>query len=378
MSMDIATALPVRQARVRERMGDLGVGALLLSLGADLPWLSGYEAMPLERLTMLVLPADGEATLVVPLLEAPRVVERPELFSLRPWGETENPVGIVADLLGASLGSGLLAISDGARAATVLALQSRLPAARFVTSSAVTSALRAVKDASEIAALTAAAHAADSVAAELLSGGIALIGRSEAEVSSEIAARLREAGNSRVNFSIVASGPNGASPHHEPGRRVIGPGELVVCDFGGTLFVGDGPGYCSDITRTVATGKLPPDMVHAYAAVLEAQEAGFAAAVPGRTYESVDAASRGVLQEAGLGEQFIHRLGHGIGIEGHEDPYLVEGNKEMVVAGNCFSVEPGVYHAGHFGVRIEDIVVATDGGPVRLNDAERSLEVVEA
>jgi Xaa-Pro aminopeptidase len=362
--------------RVRARMADLGVDALLLSLGADLPWLTGYQAMPLERLTMLVLPADAEATLVVPRLEAPRVEERPALFTLRPWDETEDPVAIVAALLGRRT---QIAVSDRTWATFVLALQAALPGAAWSRASAVTGPLRAVKDPGEVEALRrawsagSAPPAADRVAAQLLAGEVPLVGRTEAEVSDDLGRRLRAEGHQRVNFAIVGSGPNSASPHHEPGPRRIGPGEAVVCDFGGAL-----DGYCSDITRTLFTGSPPAHYAEVYAVVQAAQRAGVAAAAAGTPAEAVDAAARDVITAAGFGEWFVHRTGHGIGMEEHEDPYLVAGNRAPLEAGNAFSVEPGVYLPGRFGVRIEDIVVVGRSGPDPLNRADHGLAVVEA
>jgi Xaa-Pro aminopeptidase len=350
-------------------MGAAGVDALLLSLGADLPWLSGYEAMPLERLTMAVVPADDAATLVVPRLEAPRVIEDPEAFSVLAWSEHEDPISIVTSLVGARK---RLAVSDRAWAGVVLALQGGLPGATWMPSSVLTGELRAVKDPAEIQALAEASRAADEVARQLLNGEIALIGRSEREVSADISRRLLDAGHQRVNFAIVGSGPNSASPHHEPGERRIEVGEPVVCDFGGTM-----QGYCSDITRTVWTG--PPTRFEAevYEVVKAAQAKAVQAAVVGATAHHVDATARSVITDAGFGEYFIHRTGHGIGIEEHEAPYIIEGNKDLLKAGHAFSVEPGIYLAGRFGVRIEDIVVADPGGPRPLNEAEHSLVVIE-
>ena len=357
-----------RHERVRARMEALGIDALLLSLGADLPWLTGYEAMPLERLTMLVLPADGEATLVVPRLEAPRVEHEPALFALRPWDETEDPVGVVADLVGARPH---LAVSDRAWATFVLQLQASLPGASWLAASSVTGPLRAVKDGEEVAALRRAGAAADRVAGALVAGDVALVGRTEADVAADLHDRLRAEGHARVNFVIVGSGPNSASPHHEPGQRVIGEGEAVVCDFGGTV-----DGYCSDTTRTVFTGEPPPEFRDLYAAVQTAQAAAVDAAVIGTPCEDVDGVARRVIEEAGYGPYFIHRTGHGIGLEEHEDPYLVGGNCDALVAGHAFSVEPGIYLDGRWGARIEDIVVATDAGPEPLNAASHDLAVV--
>ena len=370
---DATTARVARMQRVRSAMQAAGVDVLLLSLGADLPWVSGYEAMPLERLTMLVLPADGEATMVVPQLEAPRVEHDAALFRLRPWAETEDPFALVAGLVGSRR---RLAVSDRAWASALLRLQTELPKAQWQSSSAVTGPIRAIKDAAEIACLRAASEAADRVAAQLQAGEIQLVGRTEAAVSADISRRLRAEGHHRVNFAIVGSGPNSASPHHEPGDRVIQARELVVCDFGGTLSLDGGPGYCSDITRTVVTGEPTSEMTELYAVLQSAQAAAVAAARAGVSCEAVDRAARVPITEAGFGENFIHRTGHGIGLEEHEDPYVVEGNATPLAPGHAFSVEPGIYLAGRFGARLEDIVVAAQDGPDPLNRADHGLATV--
>jgi Xaa-Pro aminopeptidase len=365
-----------RLDRVRQEMAAGGVDALLLSHGADLPWLTGYRAMPLERLTVLVLPREGDAVIVVPGLEAPRVPGGSGAFTVRPWAETEDPIGIAIGLLGGAVST--LGISDRAWATSLLAFQERLPDATWVAASTVTSALRAVKDADEITELRAAARSADGVATELQSGAIGLVGRTEAEVSEDISTRLLAGGHRRVNFAIVGSGPNGASPHHEAGSRVIGPGEVVVCDFGGEYDNGTDVGYCSDITRTVVTGEPDSVVSDCYAVLLAAQQAAVASVRPGMAAEEVDAVARGVIDDAGYGEHFIHRTGHGIGIEEHEDPYLVAGNRTPLVPGHAFSVEPGIYFPGRFGIRLEDIVVVGESGPDPLNTVDHSLVVVEA
>ncbi len=364
-----------RLARTREAMAVAGVDVLLLSVGPDLPWLSGYEAMPLERLTMLVVPREGGATLVVPRLEAPRVVERPEVFSLRAWEETEDPVAIVADLARSATTA---AIGDRTWARFLVDLQHRLPRTRFTRAGLVVGPLRAVKDDAEVVALRRAAEAADRVAAQLQAGEIALVGRTEAEVSADLGRRLLAEGHSRVNFAIVAAGPNAASPHHEPGVRRIAAGEVVLCDFGGTMPADGGAGYCSDITRCVHTGPPPAELADAYGVLAEAQAAAVAAARVGVACEDVDAAARRVISDAGLGAHFVHRTGHGIGIEEHEDPYVVAGNETPLAPGHAFSVEPGIYLPGRWGLRLEDIVVATPGGPDPLNRVDHDLVVVDA
>lgn len=374
-SAGLSEARRARLARVRTAMTETGTEALLLSLGADLPWLTGYTAMPLERLTMLVLPLDGDPTLVVPQLEAPRVAEDPTLFALRPWQETENPVSIVAGLVGSRKA---LAVSDRCWAAPLLGLQQELASASWRKASEIVGPLRAVKDASEVAAIEAAGAAADRVASALFAGEIKLVGRTEREVSEEIAHRLIAEGHKRANFAIVASGPNSASPHHEAGTRVIGRGEPVVCDFGGSFELDGDVGYCSDITRTVVTDEPGKRFEDLYEVLEKAQEAAVQAAVVGATCEEVDWAARGPIEKAGFGEYFIHRTGHGIGIEEHEDPYIVAGNEQRLEAGHAFSIEPGIYVDGQFGARIEDIVVATDAGPHPCNKADHWLRVVQA
>lgn len=357
--------LSARLDRARRSMTDHGTDVLLVSVGSDLPYLTGYEAMPLERLTMLVLPADGEATLVVPRLEAPRVTTAEGLVALRPWDELEDPVAIVAGLVGRPRTA---AVGDTMWARFLVDLLGHLPSTRFVRSNVVMGSLRSRKDAAEIAALAAAGAAVDRIAGELQRGEIPLIGQTEAEVSADLGRRIVAEGHERVNFAIVAAGENAASPHHEAGDRVIGENELVLCDFGGTM-----AGYCSDITRCVVTGEIAPDIADAYAALINAEAAGVTVGVVGAACQDVDRAARRVLDESGWGDYFIHRTGHGIGMEAHEDPYMVEGNGQLIEPGHAFSVEPGIYVPGRWGLRLEDIVVATADGPLAMNNADHAL-----
>ncbi|MEO5723327.1 MAG: M24 family metallopeptidase [Ilumatobacteraceae bacterium] len=362
-----------RMARARSAMAAAGVQLLLLSVGSDLPYLTGYEAMPLERLTMLLVPANGEATMVIPRLEAPRVVEQPGVFGLHRWDETEDPVAIVAALAGRAAPA-TVAVGDTMWARFLVDLLKRWPTAAtsYVRSNTVMSELRIRKDEAEVSSLAAAGKAADRVAAQLHAGEIALVGRTEAAVSADIGVRLVAEGHDVVNFAIVAAGENAASPHHHASDRVIRRGEVVLCDFGGTM-----NGYCSDITRCVSLGEPPQEVAEAYAVLRAAQAAGVAAGVVGAACQDVDRASRRVIDEAGYGEYFVHRTGHGIGMEAHEDPYMVEGNTLAIAAGHAFSVEPGIYVGGRWGMRLEDIVVATADGPLSLNHADHALVVLD-
>jgi Xaa-Pro aminopeptidase len=348
-------------------MAETEVDVLLVSVGSDLPYLVGYHAMPLERLTMLVVPRDGDATLVVPRMEAPRVEPLPEVFTLRAWNETDDPVAIVAELVGVPK---VAAVGDTMWARFLVDLLAHWPSdrTRYVRSTTVMNALRTRKDAAEIAALVAAGAAVDRIAAQLQAGDIPLVGRTEAQVSADLGQRIIAEGHDVVNFAIVAAGENAASPHHEPGSRVIRADEMVLCDFGGTM-----AGYCSDITRCVYTGAIPSHIAEAYEVLHAAQAAGVAAGVVGAACHEVDRAARRIITDAGYGERFIHRTGHGIGMEAHEDPYMVEGNDQPIEAGYAFSVEPGIYTAGEWGMRLEDIVVATVDGPLAVNTVHHGL-----
>lgn len=375
MTTSIDAMFAERFRRVRSAMAETQTEVLLLSVGADLPWLSGYYAMPLERLTMLAMPVDGTPTMFVPRLEVPRVVERPDLFRIVGWDESDDPVRLVAEAVGSAK---KVAIGDQTWSRFLVDLMAELPQASWSRASSVMSPLRAVKDEAEIAGLRLAAEAVDRIAAELQSGDIPLIGRTEADVSAELVRRIVAEGHSQANFAIVAAGENAASPHHTPGNRVIGPDEVVLCDFGGTFPTDSGLGYCSDITRCVYTGEIDPNFAQMYEVLQHAQAEAVVAATVGTPAETVDAVARNLIDQGGYEGLFIHRIGHGIGVEAHEDPYLVAGNATPLVAGNAFSIEPGIYVPNEFGSRIEDIVVATSSGPMALNVANHDLVVVEA
>ena len=359
-----------RISKVRSAMVSQSVDTVLLSVGHDLPYLTGYTAMPLERLTMLALHRGGTPLLFVPRLEAPRVAEMPGLFEIVPWDETVEPLDLVA---AACSGSSTIAIGDQTWARFLVGLSHRLPGVRWERAVDVVGDLRMRKSSAEVEALRAAAEAVDAIAAELQSGHIPLIGRTEAEVSADLSQRILARGHQKVNFAIVAAGENAASPHHHPGSRVIQPDEVVLCDFGGTM-----NGYCSDITRCVVTGEIPSEVADAYEVLMSAQSAGVAAGQIGVRCEEVDSTTRQIITEGGYGEYFVHRTGHGIGMEEHEDPYMVSGDVRLIEEGFAYSVEPGIYIPNTWGLRLEDIVVATAEGPLSLNQADHNLHSVSA
>ena len=360
--------------RARARMESDGVDALLLSVGSDLPYFCGYEAMPLERITMLVVPREGDATLVVPELEVPRVEERPDIFSIQGWGETQDPIALIAELAGPA---STAAVGDHMWAGFLVDLTSAMPSTSFRRASTITSPIRSVKDLAEVERLRAASAAVDRIAARLQAGEIALVGKTEAEVSAELSRQIIDEGHQRVNFAIVAAGENAASPHHHAGDRVIRSGEGVLCDFGGTMIGDDGIGYCSDVTRCVWTdGRPDREFLEAYAVLHEAQAEGVRSATVGTPAQDVDRVTRRKIVAGGFGSYFIHRTGHGIGVEAHEDPYIVEGNTMPLKHGNAFSIEPGIYIPGKWGMRLEDIMVANDAGPDPLNTVDHQLAVL--
>jgi Xaa-Pro aminopeptidase len=350
-----------------------GIDLLVTTPGSDLRYLCGYAAHAMERLTALVVPRRGEPFLVVPRLEAPMVDASPAGalgLEVLAWDETEDPFDRLAEAVTARLGRAPARVAVGARtwAEHALGEQRALPGAVLELAGPVIDRLRMIKTPAEVEELALAGAAIDRVHAAM--GEWLRVGRSEADVGADIAAAILAEGHVSVDFTIVGSGPNGASPHHELSDRVVQAGDLVVVDIGGETTTG----YRSDCTRTYVVGGTPdPQVTDWYAVLKEAQESATAAVRPGVTCEQIDAVARDVITAAGWGEHFIHRTGHGIGLDTHEAPYLVAGNALPLEPGMTFSVEPGIYLAGRCGARIEDIVVCTDEGVRTLNDGTREL-----
>ena len=364
-----------RLARTRDATRVAGLDALLITPSPDLRYLLGVAGASHERLTCLVLPADGDPVLVVPALERPGLDGTPVLelgLEIAEWTDGQDPYALVAAVLRRSRSLVTRAgVGDAMPAAHVLALRDALPACQQKLASTVLAQLRMRKDSAEIAALTVAGEAIDRVHARM--GEWLRVGRTEAQVGADVAAAIVEEGHTSAAFVIVGSGPNGASPHHDVSARVLAPGDVVVVDIGGPT----PEGYFSDCTRTYSLGDpADTDADLAYAVLQSAQNAAVAAVAPGVTAEEVDAAARVPITEAGFGQQFIHRTGHGIGLDVHEQPYIVAGNDLVLELGMAFSVEPGIYFRGHWGARIEDIVVVTESGVTRLNQRPRDLAVL--
>jgi D-alanyl-D-alanine dipeptidase len=357
-----------RIARAAEESERQGLDALVVSPSPDLAYLTGYDPMPLPRPTLLVLRPGREPAMLVPQLERPLAADSPvgDRIELVAWQDGSDPYEAAASLLG---GAQQVAVADRLWAVHLIGLRRAIPDASFSPASAVLGRLRAIKDDEELGALRRAARAADATFRRILQTRFE--GRREDEVAADLADLLVEHGHARAAFTIVGSGPNGASPHHEAGGRTILPHDVVVMDFGGEL-----GGYHSDTTRTVVVGEPPEGFEQAYEVVREAQDAGVQAVRPGIHAQEVDRAARAIVEAAGFGDRFIHRTGHGIGLEIHEPPYMVEGDETVLEPAMTFSVEPGVYLEGRFGIRIEDIVTVTPDGVDRLNRSTRELQVV--
>ena len=381
-----------RLAAAARATAEAGLAGLVITPGYDLRYLVGSRAQTFERLTALVVPAAGDPTMIVPRLELAAMKESAvgELgIALRDWVDGDDPYALVAAALGGS--SAPLAVAGksaplavaGKSAPLAVAVTDSMPALHLlpmaetlgvvpVLATDVLRTLRMIKDAAEVEALRKAGEAIDRVHARVPE--FLVPGRTEADVAADIAEAIVAEGHSEVAFIIVGSGPHGADPHHECSDRELRSGDIVVVDIGGPYE----PGYNSDSTRTYSIGEPGPDIARRYAVLQRAQRAAVDAVRPGVTAEQIDAAARDVLAAEGMGEAFVHRTGHGIGLSVHEEPYIVAGNRLELQEGMAFSVEPGIYFPGEWGARIEDIVIVTADGVQSVNNRPHDLVVVPA
>jgi Xaa-Pro aminopeptidase len=361
-----------RLRRAQQGTAERGIDALLVTPGPNLRYLTGYNAdTSSERITCLVAPAEGDPLLLVPQLEVAlaRSTTAGDLgIEIVSWPETEDSIARLVGMLPRS--AQRLALDDHMWAVRVLDLRRRLPTTEQVAAGPVISPLRVRKTPAEVEALRRAGAAIDQVHEQV--PGFLRPGRTEREVGKDIADAILATGHATVDFVIVGSGPNGASPHAEVSDRVIQPGEPVVVDIGGAM----PDGYFSDSTRTYCIGDPPKDFLTYYEVLHEAQLAQCAAARPGITAADLDALGREMISGAGYGPHFIHRTGHGIGLEVHEEPYIVATNPTVLEEGMTFSVEPGIYLDGRHGARIEDILVCSEQGDDRCNLRPRELAIV--
>lgn len=366
------TSISVYAERLRRAQAEIerqGVDLLLIGPGSDLFYLTGFKAHLSERLNLLGISRQGKPFLVLPVLEAPNAQDRKELVDIHAWEETEPPAELVAKLAG-NVDGKTLAVGDQLWSVFLLRLQTAMPSARWIPALNVMRALRMSKDAYEVEVMREVSRRTDDAWGEFVEGG-PISGLTETQAMERLQGLMHKRGLAG-GFGICASGPNSASPHYHTGDRVIQQGDVVIFDWGGTL-----DGYQSDITRTVVIGEPTDEFRRVYDIVLRANQATLDAVKPGIPCERLDQVARTIITEAGYGPQFLHRVGHGLGLDVHEEPYLVNGNRMPLAAGMVFSDEPGIYLEGNFGVRIEDAVVCTEEGGVRLNEASRAITVMD-
>jgi len=358
-----------RLARVRQALAGDDVDAIFVTPGTDLRYLTGYDALPLERLTCLAITAEKTARMLVPRLELPAAEHHGlDRFGIEviAWDETDDPIALLTKVTGPIKSA---AVNDAMWAQKALGIQDSF-GANLKPAGRLLSDIRSVKDDAEIAAVAAAGAAIDEVHQNM---SLWLRpGRTEREVARDIAEAILASGHQRVDFVIVASGPNGASPHHDSSDRVIGTGEPVVVDIGGTM----PSGYCSDCTRMYVCEEPPAEFTKHFETLKIAQEHAVASVAVGMSGAEADLLAREILAANGLGEYFVHRTGHGLGLDTHEEPYIVASNHEPLVPGNVFSIEPGFYIPGKFGARIEDIVALTADGLVNFNNTSHELTIL--
>ncbi|MDF2562936.1 MAG: dipeptidase [Microbacterium sp.] len=364
-----ASVYAARLARAASLAAESGLDAIIVGPGPDLQYLLGVEGDTIERLTALVIGADIAPTVVVPRMELAKVRTTAvgELgLAVADWVDGEDPYALVTEAVATVSRVG---VSDALPALHVVPIGERL-GVRLELATPVLREGRMIKDAEEIAELRRAGDAIDAVHRRVHEWLRA--GRTERDVAADIAEAIVAEGHRTVEFVIVGSGPNGADPHHEVSDRMIEEGDIVVVDIGGAV----PSGYNSDSTRTYVVGSPDPEAAERIAVLVRAQQAAVDAVRPGATAAQVDAAARDVLAEAGLGEAFLHRTGHGIGVSVHEEPYIAPGNDLVLREGMAFSIEPGIYFPGAWGARIEDIVIVTADGGERLNVAPHELTSV--
>lgn len=358
-----------RAQKAQQRMQEQGIDALLIGPGSNMFYLTGIHAMASERLYMMILPREGTPRIVLPELEKLGASEHATYFDLVSWTDSEG----YTTALGKSLDKAAkkIAVDNYLYSQYLIDVQQELSSASFVKGSEVMRSLRVHKSAEEIAIMKQAAANADKTLAELKQ--LKWTGRREADLMIDAQRLLTANGQEKMEFCIVGSGANGAKPHHHTGDKIIEPGDVIVFDFGGPYL-----GYHSDMTRTLLVdgGTPDPDYILVHETVNAARQAAHDAVKIGATCESVDAAARKVITDAGFGEYFVHRTGHGIGVDLHEDPYIREGNPELLEEGMAFSIEPGIYLPGRFGVRIEDIAIVTKNGSENLNLSPHGVERV--
>jgi Xaa-Pro aminopeptidase len=366
--MSDASTRADRLARLRAAMQQADIGLAAIAPTDTLRWLAGAAPLYDERACLLLVTA-GATAMLMPSLNAEQTAERMPEIELVRWADEDGPEAALRSALervGAP-SSGTLAADPLMRADHLLVLCGAVPGLRAIDGAALVGPLREIKDATELATLQRSSDIADR--AVQAAWDACAPGVTELQIADAIAGVFSAAG-AQPEFALVGSGPNGAFPHHETGARVLRDGDAIVIDLGGVL-----EGYHSDITRMAFVGEPTERYREVHATVEAAVVAAMAATRPGATCGEVDAAARGVIADAGYGEYFVHRTGHGLGVSGHEPPWVMDGSDAVLAAGMVHSIEPGIYLPGDFGVRLEDIVTVTESGCERFSALARDVHV---
>jgi Xaa-Pro aminopeptidase len=360
-----------RIEKVRELMGDLGFRLIVLFPSSNMRYLSGFYDDPGERMLFFIVPVNRQPLFIAPELYAAHIHQQTPFKDIRVWRDSEDPSDLLARTLKElGLEDADVLIDDQMWATFVITLREAMKGGEFSRASRVMKSLRMKKSAQEIECLAKAGSIADSAFERVVK--MPITGMTELRLAKALEDAMLEEGAEKMAFELlVASGPNSSLPHHRAGSRMIEPKDVVVLDYG--CRVG---GYCSDMTRTIVCKEASRKVREIYEIVKNAQQKAVQMVKPGISARDVDRAARGEINEAGYGEYFIHRTGHGIGLDVHEEPYIAEGYEALLEEGMAFSVEPGIYIPGEFGIRVEDIVVATSSGAKRMNNASRELQVV--
>ncbi|MBA7481090.1 putative dipeptidase PepE [subsurface metagenome] len=360
-----------RMVKAQELLAKLDFDFMALFPSSNMLYLSGFYDEPGERMLLLLVPREGEPIFLVPELYEEQIKQESPFQDIRIWRDSDNPMNLLRrTVLDLAVREGKVLVDDGMWAKFFLMLREALPKAKFSLVSRVMVPLRMQKTAHEIHCLEQAGAIADETFEEIIRSKIT--GMTELTLATALEEAMKERGAEKVAFVLVASGPNSALPHYGGGQRRIEPGDVVILDYGCRI-----QGYCSDITRTIVCKEASKEIQAVYEIVERAQDKAVQAIRPGVKAEEIDQAARQEITKAGYGERFIHRTGHGIGLDVHEEPYIVEANHLELRQGMAFSVEPGIYLPGQFGIRIEDIVVVTQRGAQRMNRCTHTLQIVE-
>lgn len=356
-------------SRLVQRLEELAVDALVLGPTDSFRYALGFAPFSDERMCVLFM-SPSRLALVVPAINAQDVRREAGDLPMMEWRDGETPDDALRRAVShMAVGAGAtIAVDPEMRADVVLALQRALPGAEFVDGAGVLRPVREVKSEGELDRLVASARAADVAMGSALT--TCAPGATEADIAAAAVGGFRSAGVDSISFTIVASGPNGAFPHHHTGKRQLATGDAVVIDLGAKL-----AHYSSDLTRMAYLGEPSARYCEVHAIVERATAAAIEMVQPGVTCGEIDSAARATIAEAGFGDYFVHRTGHGLGLSMHEPPWIVPGSEEIVAEGMVFSIEPGIYLPGEFGIRLEDIVRVTMTGCEVLSGMSRELHV---